>query len=255
MIGYGLACLDHGCPSLYQPNPTNPNQPTDLLHNVTAIPIVILREYGLLDPSLPSTTLPRVSYLGRDGKAWYPIPTCDEDVRVRAGNARCRAIVGMQPPFDPNSWDTWATRRLGCQTGRLLSPQDGIWPFMALKAEGGIDSILGMPPVYTNAFSEYMYVWMCECIRMWSCRADFDVRLSVRAYPNQPTYLHQPPHAPKQVLVRLPALPQHDRRHRRRLPPHPRAAPAGGLWRLRRPGPGGGFGRVRHSLPVLYVRT
>jgi hypothetical protein len=70
---------------------------------------------------------------------------------------RCRAITGITPPFDPNDLDTAVTRRLGCQTGRLLAPQDGgIWPHMALKAEGGIDNILGIPPVYTNAFSEYM---------------------------------------------------------------------------------------------------
>lgn len=117
---------------------------------MTAIPIVILREYGLPDPSLPCTTLPQVSYLERDGRSWRPIPTCDEDARIRAGNARCRAIVEIAPPFDPNSLDNRATRRLGCQTGRLLSPHDGVWPFMALKAEGGFDSILGMPPVYTN---------------------------------------------------------------------------------------------------------
>lgn len=126
---------------------------------MTAIPIIISREYGLADPNQPCRTLPQVSYLARDGTGWHPIPTCSEDARMRAGNARCRALTGASPPFDPNEVDVAATRRLGCQTGRLLSPQDGIWPYMALKAEGGIDNILGFPPVYTNAFSEYMYVW------------------------------------------------------------------------------------------------
>jgi hypothetical protein len=134
---------------------------------MTAIPIVILREYGLPDPTQPCTTLPHVSHLSSSETpttaTWHPIPTCDADARIRAGNARCRLITGLTPPADPNSLDTAATRRLGCQMGRLLSPQDGLWPHMALKAEGGIGHILGFPPVYTNAFSEYMYV--CACVR------------------------------------------------------------------------------------------
>lgn len=113
---------------------------------MTAIPMVILREYGLSVPTQPCQTLPQVSYLGRDGQTWHDIATCDEDARIRAGNARCRAITGCQPPYDPNELDIKATRRLGCQTGILLAPQDGIWPNFALKAEGGIDNILGFPP-------------------------------------------------------------------------------------------------------------
>jgi len=133
----------------------------DLWGNLTAIPIVIMREYGLEGASgRAAACLPELSYLveveeegegGREGgkellveeeeekqgdkhfvgrkrrrEKWVPIPTCDEDARITQGNSRCRSFTELTW-FDPWHGQTESTlsRALGCKLGGLALKEGG----------------------------------------------------------------------------------------------------------------------------------